>query len=129
MRAELKRLGAIKETDVTTLVPHRRAVVPKDAESRILEGFVFGLAPLADTIEFNAKSATNSRFQRVVHSERIDASRVEELSEVVFDSLVEFSEKLDSKLSPYELAAGSKPEAKADLGVGLYFFVRNETAK
>ena len=124
MRAELKRLGAIEETDDGSLVPQRRAVVPGDSESRVLEGFTFGLAPLAETISFNSRDVGKPRFQRVVHSERIDASRVGEVEDSVFESLVNFSESLDTELTSYEVPVDSDSASKADLGVGLYFFIR-----
>jgi hypothetical protein len=126
MRAELKRLGAIEEMEDGSLVPQRRAVVPEDSESRVLEGFTFGLAPLAETIAFNAQAIGKPRFQRVVHSERIDATRVKEVTETVFASLVEFSESLDTELTSFEVPAARDSESKADLGVGLYFFIRSE---
>ena len=125
MRAELKRLGAVQEMEDGSLIPQRRAVVPDDPESRVLEGFTFGLAPLAETIAFNSSVGESPRFQRVVHSERIDASKVAEVTESIFESLVAFSEKLDTDLTSFELPADRTREAKADLGVGMYFFVRN----
>ena len=126
MRAELKRLGAVREMEDGSLIPRRRAVVPDDPESRILEGLTFGLAPLAETIAFNSKAADRPRFQRVVHSERIDASKITEVTESIFESLVAFSEDLDTSLTSFEVPVERSSESKADLGVGMYFFVRND---
>lgn len=128
MRAELKRLGAIEEQEDGSLLPLRRAVVPGDSESRVIEGFMFGLAPLADTIDFNSTFANNRRFQRVVHSERIDASRKGEVTQAVFNSLVAYSETLDTELSSFEVSSSKRAEEKVDLGVGLYFFVREKAS-
>ncbi len=129
LRAELKRVGAVEETRDGDLCVIRRDVVPADSEARLLEGLEYGLAPLATTIAFNAdpESGTRRRFQRVIHSEVIRPECEMMVQEEIVSSLTKFSEKLDDSLARYE-SPDSSGESKEllDLGVGMYFFVREK---
>jgi hypothetical protein len=131
MRAELSRVGAIGVAKDGCLTPTRREVVPVETESRLLEGLNFGLAPLAETISFNSDSRNlgRPRFQRVVHTKRLDPELAEQAEKAIRERLVSFSEDLDTFLGEYELSPDHALAAQAlDAGVGFYYFVTRESA-
>ena len=132
MRAELNRVGAIAVAKDGRLAAIRREVVPVETESRLLEGLNFGLAPLAETISFNSdgRNVGSPRFQRVVHTSRLNPRLADQAEKAITEKLVSFSEKLDDFIGRYELSPGDDMAAQAlDAGVGFYYFVNVERAR
>ena len=127
LRKELLRIGAIAEAGSGQLEAIRRDFVPSNITDRLIEGLDFGIGALASTIAFNTRtdSGMDRRFQRVVHSDRIDVEQAKNFERDIHDELVRFSERLDDSLANYEITdKNHSDESTADLGIGIYFFRR-----
>lgn len=132
MRAELRRVGAIAIERDDRLTPLRREFVPLDTQSRLVEGLVFGLAPLAETIDFNSRrqNKAHPRFQRVVHTTRLNPRLAVQAEKEITGKLKAFSVDLDNFIGSYELHTADVATTEAlDAGVGIYFFIEGREVK
>lgn len=122
MRAELLRVGAVKQDESGLLTVLRRYFIADSAKDRLAEGLQFGIRPLALTVARNVSSAGlgGLRFQRVVDSYSIPPERRAELEKVVSGRLKQVSEELDDLLS--EVGQNSNAEGNTAVGVGLFYF-------
>lgn len=122
IRAELKRVGAVVEDSDGRLVVQRRYYVPTDASDRLLQGLLFGLRPVAQTVAHNTKliSAGERRFQRVVQSRLIPVGRQHEVEQRLRERMADLSEEVDDYFTEIEVASGS--DAVMTLGIGLYYY-------
>jgi hypothetical protein len=122
MRAELIRVGAVKQDDSGVLVALRRYFIADSAKDRLAEGIQFGIRPLALTIVKNVESVGLGalRFQRVVDSYSIPAERRAALEQEINGRLKQFSEEIDDLLS--EVGEASQSEENSAVGVGLFYF-------
>lgn len=122
MRAELLRVGAIKQDQAGSLIALRRYFIADSAKDRLAEGLQFGIRPLALTVARNVASSGlgGLRFQRVVDSYSIPPERRAELEVEVSDRLKQFSEELDDLLSEVGQTPGTGENSA--VGVGLFYF-------
>jgi hypothetical protein len=124
MKSELKRVGAIIETDDGRLKVTTRQHLPTDADERLLVGIGFGLRTLATTIAVNGNPDSASTWpQKFVDSALIDPKLMPELSAYLSKKIMEFSIETDNYLS--EVEEDSREVDAKDLqtvGVGVYFF-------
>ncbi|MCL4780793.1 MAG: hypothetical protein KJ049_11415 [Gammaproteobacteria bacterium] len=122
IRAELKRVGAVIEDADGRLVVQRRYYVPVDAGDRLLQGLLFGLRPVAQTVAHNTKpiSADERRFQRVVQSRLIPVARQYEVEQCLRKRMGDLSEEVDDYFTEIESASGS--DEVMTLGIGLYYY-------
>jgi hypothetical protein len=122
VRAELKRVGAVKEDADGRLVVQRRYYVPAEAGERLLQGLLFGLRPVALTVAHNTKviSLDERRFQRVVQSRLIPVGRQREVEEYLQKCMGEFSEEVDDYFT--EIESGSASADAMTIGIGLYYY-------
>lgn len=122
MRAELLRVGAVKQDDGGMLVALRRYFIADSAQDRLAEGLQFGIRPLALTVAKNVSSTGfgGLRFQRVVDSYSVAPERREQLEKEITARLKQFSEELDDLLS--EVGEGARTGDNSAIGVGLFYF-------
>jgi Family of unknown function (DUF6502) len=122
MRAELLRVGAVKQDESGSLTVLRRYFIADSAKDRLAEGLQFGIRPLALTVARNVASTglVGLRFQRVVDTYSVPRERRPELEKEVTLRLKQFSEELDDLLSEF----GQTPsyEDGSAVGVGLFYF-------
>jgi len=122
MRAELTRVGAVTQSENGLFIANRRSFIPSTIEERLIQGFQYGLRPLAMTVAHNASSeeSGNLRFQRLVWNYCLPKSRRGVLDALVAQRLKEFSQEIDDLLS--EVDRSSNPAEEVVFGVGLYQF-------
>lgn len=122
MRAELLRVGAVKQNDSGSLTVLRRYLIADSAKDRLTEGLQFGIRPLALTVARNVGTSgmDGLRFQRVVDSYSVPQERRPELEREVTARLKQFSEELDDLLS--EVGRSTEPGENSAVGVGLFYF-------
>lgn len=122
MRAELIRVGAVKQDDSGVLIALRRYFIADSAKDRLAEGIQFGIRPLALTIVKNVESVGLGalRFQRVVDSYSIPAERRAALELEINARLKQFSEEIDDLLS--EVGEEFQNGENSAVGVGLFYF-------
>jgi hypothetical protein len=129
MRAELLRVGALKQDESGLLIAQRRYLISDSAKDRLVEGLQFGVRPLALTVAKNASSVGfgGLRFQRVVISYSFPPGRREQVEKEITARLEQFSEELDDWLS--EIGDTSGTAHNSEIGVGLFYFEDDDTAE
>ncbi len=126
MRTELKRIGAISETELGLLVANTREHLPKDVDERLLNGIDFGLRTLAATVDYNGDPLTAfPRPQKFIHSSEISRDKLPSLEKVIRERIELFSTDTDDLLSTAELASDEPDNGGKCLtvGVGVYFYL------
>lgn len=120
MLSELVRVGAVTEAENGTLIASRRSFVPATAELRLIQGFQYGLRPLAITVAHNAATEDTAklRFQRLVWNYCLPQSQRGEVDALVSQRLKEFSQEIDDLLSEVDRSAGERD--RSVIGVGVY---------
>ena len=132
MRTELKRVGAVVESDdgFLTLVKRYFRPVFEDAQlQRALGQAIYGIA---STINHNfGQSEDKSWIERIAYSQSIrepDRNRVKRIST---DRAREFVESVDDLFSAYEMIYADDPSPTvsnmAVVGVGVYYFEVDES--
>jgi hypothetical protein len=122
MRAELKRVGAITESENGLIVALRRSFIPATAEERLIQGLQYGLRPLAMTVAHNAatRQLGDLRFQRLVWNYCLPRSMRGAVHEMINQRLKDFSQEMDDLLS--EADRSDDQTERSVVGVGLYEF-------
>jgi len=127
MRDELLQVGAIVETDSGLLRATRRSFIPGTREGRLIQGFQYGLRPLALTIAYNTapEHSSDLRFQRLVWNYCMPKSQRAAMDGLIRKRLEEFSEEVDDLIS--EVGASADMSEGSVFGVGLYHFEDDPT--
>lgn len=122
MRAELKRVGAITDSENGLIVALRRSFIPATAEERLIQGLQYGLRPLAMTVAHNAATRQEGdlRFQRLVWNYCLPRSMRGAVHELIGQRLKDFSQEIDDLLS--EADRSDDRAERSVVGVGLYEF-------
>jgi hypothetical protein len=127
MHRELQRSGALASAPNRMVKPARREFVPHAVDEKLIDGLQFGLKRLVETISFNAdpENRGKSRFQRLVHTDRIPLVDVPMLRDSIHAILTSFSTRLDDQLTSFQSKKrrrlGGK-DSTSHVGVGLYYF-------
>lgn len=118
--AELVRVGAVTQSENGMLIASRRSYVPAAADQRLIQGFQYGLRPLAMTVAYNAaeKDSSKLRFQRLVWNYSLPKSQRGVVEALVSQRLKEFSQEIDDLLS--EVDRSNDEKDCSVIGVGLY---------
>lgn len=138
VRAELKRGGAITESDSGLIAPVKHWFAPAAVDGTFFDSMSFSLSSLASTIAYNAAVLADGRteedpgrLERYVWASRIsndDADAFKALAESRAFALVEELERwvaekerdLDSRVSN-----GKEPAPVRTVGLGFYYFERD----
>lgn len=120
MLAELVRVGAVTKSEDGVLIASRRSYVPGTAEQRLIQGFQYGLRPLALTVAHNAAAddVSKLRFQRLVWNYCLPQSRRGDVDALINQRLKEFSQEIDDLLSEVDRAVDEQDCSV--VGVGVY---------
>jgi hypothetical protein len=121
MLGELLRVGAVVKAESGVLIATRRSFIPATAEHRLIQGFQYGLRPLAMTVAHNAaaEDATQFRFQRLVWNYCLPKSQRGDVEALVAQRMKEFSQEIDDLLSEVDRSVGA--EDRSVIGVGMYY--------
>jgi len=124
MRTELKRIGAVKETENGLLEVTTREHFPQDADGRLMIGINHGLRQLAATVAFNSDPEQEiTRTQKFVDSPLVSKRIVPALQAELDARLSEFAVTIDDRFSEIERESRIDGEGdKVSVGVGLYFY-------
>ncbi len=126
MRTELKRVGAIEETDDGQLKVIKRTVHPKGAHEKLITALVHALYPLASTISHNVDPDREGEpwTQIDTFSQSIRKADLTRLRRISFDRLSEVAESMDDLFMAYE-SLHDKDEGNDTtntVAVGVFYF-------
>lgn len=134
MRTELKRVGAVEETDDGCLRVLTRTANSDIAHDRLTTALVHGLYPLASTIahNLNPDRVDDTWAQITTYSQSIRKGDVSRLRRISFDRLTEVTESIDDLFMAYETLHDkeSNSNEKNTVAVGVFYFEeRDEQVK
>ena len=127
MRAELKRIGAIRATENGFLEPVKRNVIAEELHERVITGLVRGIGPISSTIAHNTNPAgqADTWVQRTVSTRFVSPEDVGRVRRISRDRLNEFTESIDDLYSAYESIHADQEvnggKAKV-IGIGVFYF-------
>ncbi len=125
MRTELKRVGAVTETDTGRLTVQVKDFRPIEREDQVQRALGLALYGLALAIDHNLNEEHDDKWvERLAFSTRIrrgDNARVRRISQ---DRASEFVESVNDLFSAYEtIHGGDESELESTtVGVGVYYF-------
>lgn len=124
---EMQRARAIANTAGGKLIALRREFVPASIDEKAIEGLQYGLRRLAETVCYNAEveNLKSSKFQRIVHTNRIRVSDVEIVRHSLAAVLASFATRIDDYLTSFHVKSSlskADNELTCHVGVGLYYF-------
>jgi len=127
MRTELKRIGAVEETERGTLKAVKRSAIAQNVEDRLVTGLAGILYPAALTVAHNTSDQGDPWVQRVVFTEDVRDEDVVRIRRIGSDRLVEFTESMDDLFAAYEaLYDKDKPDEprgeRKVAGIGVFYF-------
>ena len=126
MRTELKRVGAIEQTEDGKLLAVKRGVIGTENHERLVSGMAHVLYPAALTMAHNTQC--DDAKDRWIHLSasttavrRNDLARVRRVS---VDRAAEFIETIDDFLGAYETLYDEDSDHESDkaVGVGVFYF-------
>ena len=126
MRTELKRIGAIEQTEDGKLIAVKRGVIGAENHERLVSGMAHVLYPAALTMAHNTQCDDPS--DRWVHLSastnavrRNDLARVRRVS---VDRASAFIESIDDFLAAYETLYDQDQDHESDkaVGIGVFYF-------
>ena len=126
MRTELKRVGAIEQTEDGALVAVKRGVIGTENHERLISGMAHVLYPAALTMAHNTQCDDAS--DRWIHlSASTDSVRRNDLARVrrvSVDRAAEFIESIDDFLAAYETLYDAEETHDSDraVGIGVFYF-------
>lgn len=128
MRTELKRIGAVEETERGTLKALKRNATTDDVQERLVTGLARIIYPAALTVAHNTKNQGDTWLQRVVFTDYIRQEDIGRIRRIASDRLVDFTQAMDDLLAAYEVLY-EKEEAVEErsgenqvAGVGVFYF-------
>jgi len=127
MRMELKRIGAIRESENKRLTVLKRYFVPPGVDDKLLIGLEDVVGADLSTLAFNCAPdrAAAARFHRVVS---IDGVVEDELAAVQTEAkkrLSELADQFDNFLVEHVEHDESIPPASSQVGIGLFYYERH----
>ncbi|MDP6675833.1 MAG: DUF6502 family protein [Gammaproteobacteria bacterium] len=126
MRTELKRIGAVSETNDGLLVVKTREYLPKGANERLLNGIEYGLRTIAETVDYNGDPRNSlPRPQKFIHSSEVDKDEIPRLEKIIRERIESFSIETDDLLSTAETSQNERSDSRlySTVGVGVYFYL------
>jgi hypothetical protein len=125
MRTELKRVGAIEDTENGDLVVVKRYFRPMERDDQLQRALSQAIYGLALSVDHNlGQNADHAWVERIAYSTQIkanDANRVRRISQ---DRAAEFVESIDDLFSAYETihSDDGTEVGPSVVGVGVYYF-------
>ena len=126
MRTELKRIGAVEETEAGQLRALKRNVSKKEVHERLVDGLSVVVYPalLALANNTSAEGSGETWVMRTAASSRIRNNDVPRVRRITSDRLAEFCESIDDLFAAYETLHDDDPADSSEraVGVGVYYF-------
>lgn len=126
MRTELKRVGAIQESEDDRLMVVKRYFKPLDIENQLNRALGQAVFGLTSAIDHNISSAEGEEWvERVAYSATIKNGDASRIRRVAYDRAGEFVESINDLLSAYETIYNNKSTEDSHgltIGVGVYYF-------
>jgi len=129
MRAELKRVGSVAESETGELKIIRRSVIPVDNIDNLITSLVHGVYPLLSTVALNSDPDKKHEGipQFTAYSQRIRKDDLKRLRRISYDRLAAAAEAFDDLFVAYE--SPKEPEGSEGttaVSVGLYYFEEHD---
>lgn len=128
MRTELKRIGAIRESEDGLLTPVKRYASPVGQDEQLIEGLLNGVFPLSSAVAHNSDPTreSDSWLQRTVMTTAVRREDISRLRRISHDRLEEFTVAIDDLYAAYETLHSSDKDDEGPLvgtiGVGVFYF-------
>jgi len=126
MRTELKRVGAIEESDQGELRVKTRVIHPAGEHEKLVTAVVHAIYPLASTIAHNVNPnrTEESWSQFSAFSQSIRGEDMPRLRRITRDRLSEIAESIDDLFMAYETLHGDAGTDTSSnvVAVGVYYF-------
>ena len=128
MRTELKRIGAIQETEEGLLRPLKRYAVAAGTDDMLVTGLVRGIRTIGLSIAHNTNPdrTDNAWVQRTVSTASVRKDDLVRLRRISHDRLEEFTEGVEDLYSAYETLHSSDSDKESasvgTIGVGVFYF-------
>ncbi len=128
IRTELKRVGAVEETESGSLRVLKRTFLPSDSHENLVESLVQCVYPLMSTIchNTNPELSEDSWPNKTAFSNLVRPSEVNRLRRISRDQIVNFASTIDDILSSYEVLREMDGNAdsndNASIYVGAFYF-------
>jgi len=126
MRTELKRIGAIEQTEDGRLIAKKRGVIGTENYERLISGLAHVLYPAALTMVHNIQRENDA--DRWTHlsasTNSVRRSDIARIRRVSADRASEFIESVDDFLAAYETLYDSDTAHESDraVGIGVFYF-------
>ncbi len=133
MRTELKRIGAIQESEDGTLKVLKRNVSNFEINERLVVGLGTQLYPAALTLANNTTvdDGTETWVQRAVSTRFVRDSDLTRVRRISADRLAEFTDSIDDLFAAYETLYEKDDDEQPSraVGIGVFYFEedKNET--
>lgn len=126
MRAELKRVKAIHETEEGRLSLVKPYFVPGDVQERLLVSLTHNVKCLLATVAYNSDVPRRGpgRIERFVYTDQLTDKQVERLRYSIRDSVERYTKEVDEDFAKLEALNRSKGRTPCgrNVGVGVFFF-------
>ena len=132
MRTELKRVGAVSESEGGQLTVTKRYFRPIGEHVQLQRALGQAMYGIANTINHNlGQPEDKSWVERIAYSQHIRASDRNRVKRISSDRASEFVESINDLFSAYETIYADEPsDSKSDttvVGVGVYYFEVDES--
>jgi len=132
MRAELKRVGAIVESDDGELSVIKRSFRPEGDQEILVNSLLHGVSTLLETVCHNTDPDRPSETwaQRVAFSQSIRQPHLRAIRRICHDRINDFTQAIDDSFMGYEiLGEDSNPDGDSKtVAVGVFYFEEKEGA-
>jgi len=130
MRAELKRVGAIVESDAGELTVVKRSFRPEGNQEILVNSLIHGVYTLLSTVchNTNAERVGETWAQRVAFSQNIKQTQMPTVRRICFDRIHDFTQAIDDSFIGYE-KLGEDTDSGGDgrtVAVGIFYFEKGE---
>ena len=133
LRTELKRVGAIQETDDGVLELVKRSVMPSGLDERLIISLVHGAYPLLSTISHNIDPDrdVDSWPQLTAFTQSIRKADMPRIKRISSDRLTEITESFDDLFMAYEALHESEQDSSDQnlVAVGVFYFEETDVSK
>lgn len=120
MRTELKRIGAVRESENGSLEVLKRNVSGLEINDKLINGLVRILHPAAATLAHNLTSDKDkTRVQRNVSTRFVRTSDLPRLRRICADRLAEYTESIDDLFIAYETLYEQESAEQSPNRVGM----------
>jgi len=132
MRTELKRVGAVEESENGQLKVLRRVVSPADDEDTLITAVIHAMYPLAAAIGHNLtrdRDSKDSGWPQInTYSRSIRKSDMPRLRRISFDRLTEVAQSFDDLFMAYETLQenGDEQDESNVVSVGVFYFEEHD---